>query len=404
MTGPEIDWAKPLSDSIETVRAVVISDIHATPEVDPGSNVAVTVGGTKENALLGAHELLAREVGVADLLLCPGDLVHQGNVEPTQWVWEQLDAISNDLGATMAAAVGNHDLLRTPGSGQSPTDALRELRPRFPVDDVTGNNSYWAHDFAMLTTPEWRVVTMNSCAMHGGYNEQEAGFGRFRQSCLRELGEALSAETSSPPVNICMIHHHPFEWTHKGDREVNHLLNGDLVIDMLDARPERWIVLHGHKHHPALGYLGHSTNGPVWIAAGSIGADVLGDTSTKVRNQLHVVDVAKEPANLLGLRLAGEIRSFDWEPGRGWEPAAHNSGLPARCGFGYRRDGSELLAELAAHLKGQRSIRWTEICDWDPRWNFLTPADRNGFAEALRAAGGGLTGRHNDATLEVTLS
>lgn len=399
----QVDLSGPLAQQADVVRLVVLADIHATERGSPPTNVSAAVTDPTANALVGARELLRKEVVTADLVLCPGDLV-QGYVQPIDWVWQHLLDAASDLGATLVGSAGNHDLLREPSGGQTPSDALRALLPRFPLPDQAQFNSYWGADFGVVSGTDWRVVTMNTCALHGGFDRGEADFGRFRSSCLRDLRVLLEHSGGGPAVNICMIHHHPVEWTHQGDRQATHLLCGDLLIDLLGERPERWTVVHGHKHHPALGYLGRATNGPIWLSAGSVGADVLGDTGTTVRNQMHVVDVACDAPGVFGLTAAGEIQSFDWEPGHGWTPARPDSGLPARCGFGYRRDGLELVGELRRHLQSssRTSIHWREVVGWDPRFHFLVPADRAAFLAALRRHGGGVAG-HDDDTLEVTL-
>jgi 3',5'-cyclic AMP phosphodiesterase CpdA len=401
-----IDLTEPLAEQTKVVRAVILSDIHATAEGKPETNVNASATGPEKNALDGARAKLLQELDGtgADIVLCPGDLVNGGKPEPIEWVWEQLLGLASDLGATLIGAAGNHDLLRKPTLGRWPFDPLRALEPPFPIGDKAQVNSYWANDFGVERGENWRLVTMNSCALHGGFNEQESDVGRFRKNCLNELAKSLeNTQETAARVNICMIHHHPVEWTHGGDRPASHLQHGDLLIDLLDRRPERWIVVSGHKHYPALGYLGYGTNGPVWLAAGSIGADLLRDTGTRVRNQMHVVDIALDATATVGLAVAGEIRSFDWQPGFGWTDALASSGLPARCGFGYRRDSLELVNELRSCLARAKrsSIRWAELVREDPRWHFLTPTDRRVFLDAVRTAGGGVTG--GDETFEMTL-
>lgn len=400
-----LDLTKPLAGQTEVVRAVILSDIHATADGEPETNVNASANGPEKNALDGARAKLLQVLdgAGADMVLCPGDLINGGKPEPIEWVWEQLLGLANDLGATLIGATGNHDLLRKPTIGKSPFDPLRALEPPFPIEDKAQLNSYWANDFGVERRGNWRLVTMNSCALHGGFNERETDVGRFRAGCVKELTESLENMRETTAVNICMIHHHPVEWTHGGDRPASHLQKGDLLIDLLDKRPERWIVVSGHKHYPSLGYLGHGTNGPVWIAAGSIGADLLRDTGTRVRNQMHIADIAVDAATSVGLAVAGEIRSYDWQPGFGWTDALASSGLPARCGFGYRRDGLELVNELRNCLarKKRLSIRWAELVREDPRWHFLTPTDRRVFLDAVRTAAGGVTG--TEETFEMTL-
>lgn len=404
--GAALDFESPLRNQVDVVQVAVISDIHATECGDPRTNVAASESDADANALIGARGLLARVFPEADLLLCPGDLVHKGDTSPAAWVWERLAEIAGDLGALRIGATGNHDLAREPPPGQAPNTALKRLRPRFPVADTAQFNSYWTNDFGIVEGAAWRVISMNTCGLHP-YAWDEREHGSFQPETLGELEAALNALGEGPAVNICMVHHHPVEWTHGAEREAGHLLRGDRLIELLAGRPERWILVNGHKHHSRLGYLGDSSNGPIWVSAGSIGADLLGDTGTTVRNQMHVVDVLTDAPSAVALRTAGEVYSFDWEPGRGWEEATLRSGLPARCAFGYRRDSWDLVEELRAELsrRSRTSILWLDVLTWDPRWHFLTPADRTAVFEAVRAAGGGVAGNPDQpSTLEITLT
>ncbi len=394
MTETTAVTARPLAEAVESerVRMVVFSDIHATQSGDPTTNVArSTVGDTKANALSAARELVVDRVGEADVLLCPGDLVHEGKTEPMGWVWEQLHATADALSAELVGAVGNHDLLLEPTGGQNAEDALRALAPEFPHPNQECVMSYWGHDFAVVETDRWRVASLNSCSGHGGFDRAEARHGRLKDFCLKKLGEHLEQLGPGPAVNVCAVHHQPQEWTHRGDKDANHMFEGDLLIEFLDQRPERWLLVNGHKHHPALGYVGFGSSGPVWLAAGSIGADLLGDSGVAVRNQLHIVDFHVD-AQALGLTLAGEVRCFDWEPGYGWTAPGPRSGLPARAAFGYRRDGIELAVWLSDIACARRQRRWTwdDIVDLEPRCAYLTPRDREEFFEGVRRVGGGV--------------
>ena len=315
------------------VRAVVLSDIHATLEpAEDETHVAKSSAELRDgNALTAARAYLSKhfggEHGGAQLLLCPGDMVHRGDPAPMEWVWQELHGIAADLGAVLIGAVQNHDLVREPERGKEAQETLRSLSPKFPHADNDCRKSYWADAFGVLEGENWRVLSLNSCALHGGFDQGEADFGRLMPRCVQEMKEYFASADTSPPVNICMVHHHPQEWSHGGERETKHLLGGDQLIDLLDSRPERWMLLHGHKHYPALGYFGHSTHGPVRLAAASVGINLMSDTGVEVRNQMHVIDFDLG-ARELGLPMAGEIRSSTWDGGGAWSEANAGAVFP----------------------------------------------------------------------------
>ena len=405
MTSAVVDTEQPRAATPSAVvRTVVLSDIHATTTGSDTKVARETAGNPKGNALTGAINYLRDEVKTADLLLCPGDLVHRGDGEPMAWVWEQLHAAAADLGACVVGAVGNHDLLRMPTGDELPNSAIRALSPEFPYDDHDNVLTYWADEFAVIETSSWRVVSLNSCVNHGGFDQNEGELGRCSDRCRTALTKFLEQSDSPPQVNICMCHHHPEEWTDGSDRVARHLKQGDQLIDLLDRRPERWMLLHGHKHHPALRYLGVGSCGPLQLSAGSIGAELLGDSGTSVRNQLHVIDFEPDLQDSLGLALAGTVRSLDWRPGDGWIEASSDSGLPELAGFGYRRDGLELAHALKAEAvaRDKRAWRWDEIEAEEPRCRYLTPRDREEFFHGVRLLSGGVVDRPDEGFLEVT--
>jgi len=390
----------------DRVRVVVLSDIHATTEADIQTHVAQATATTpKVNALTAVRPFLAEQVGSADLLLCPGDLVHRGDPGPMEWVWRELHTIATDLGAVVIGSVGNHDLLQKPTGGQEPQQNLRRLSPPFPYDNKTCVRTYWSDSFGVVETLDWRVISLNSCNRHGGFDLEEIDHGRLKPECLPGISEYLETASAHPPVNICMCHHHPQEWSHGGTRITQHLLEGDQLIALLDSREERWMLLHGHKHFPALGYFGHSSHGPVRLSAGSVGINLLWDTGIEVRNQIHVIEFALADSRRLGVPIAGEVTSYTWE-GRGeWAAASPNAGLASKAGFGYRRDGQELALELAtkaAHTN-RRVYDWDAIVrDLDPRVRYLAPLDREELLRALLRLGGGVAQDVSANFLEVT--
>jgi metallophosphoesterase superfamily enzyme len=375
-----------------SLRALVISDIHATIDADPQTIVAeATAADPDQNALAALPPFLSEHVGSVDLVLCPGDMVHRGQIAPIEWVWRELHRIADDLGAQLIGTAGNHDLLLNPVGPDTAEKGLRDLDPRFPHHEPGCIDTYWAHHFAIVRGEGWRVLAINSSAYLGGYDASENKHGRFDRYCERELPKRLCA-TDGAAINICVFHHHPQEWTVDSDIQTSHMEQGDKLIGMLEARPEGWMFVHGHKHVPRLDYIGHSSGGPVRLASGSLGANLLEEVGATVRNQFHLIEFDLAAAKELGLRLAGEIETFDWAPGSGWEPAGYEGNLSSHEAFGYRRDGFELANWLQAHSREQRQFawRWEELISLDPRVRFLSTRDREEFYRAVEAIGGGV--------------
>jgi len=382
------------------LRMVVISDIHATVEGDPLTNVVKSAAeNLTENALTATREFLPAVAPEIDLVLCPGDLVHEGATGPMKWVWEELHNLAEAVGASLVATAGNHDLLLQPEGPDKASKSLRRLKPKFPHPGESCADTYWAYDYAIIAERNWRVVTINSACQLGSYDQDEAKHGRLSRECMLELPEKLDQVGADAKINICLAHHHPQEWTEDSDAKPSHMFEGDRLIRLLQERAERWMYVHGHMHHPRLDYVGHSSGGTTRLASGSIGANLLGESGVEVRNQLHVVDFHGEAAKL-GLGMAGKVTSYDWESDCGWEPATDNSGLPHKTSFGYRRDGFDLAVWLQEKAKnrGQQGWRWAEIVEFEPRLEYLADVDRADFHRGVHWLGGGVSEQIEEVT------
>lgn len=370
------------------VRAVILSDVHAVP-TGAGFHVAAdTAGDPTANALTAARQAFVDRGLQADLLICPGDLVHQGDVAPMQWVWTELEGMASDIGASLIGTVGNHDLEQKP-QNRTPQEALRILAPEFPVLGSRPRwQEYWSEGFTCVDSGDgrWQVVTVDSCPHHG-YDPLNDERGQLRPTTLQQLGTVLDAREPSK-VNIFVCHHQPQEWTHPSDKTTSHILEGDRLIDFLDARAETWLLLHGHKHDPRLDYFGHGTMGSVRLAAGSVGASLTTDPGTTLRNQLHIVDFELDAVSH-GMGMAGQVYSLDWETGHGWVAAGPRSGLFARSGFGFRREGIEMAWWLSTHVcaqLGRNRVSWADVVTFEPRAVHLSPRDLTGLIAATERA------------------
>jgi Calcineurin-like phosphoesterase len=401
MTNGTLEVVAPSLSTSDQVRMVVISDIHATMHKKVSTLVARSTAGEPGNALSDLRSYLKDEIQSADLLVCPGDLVHRGKTRPMKWVWSELHEIAQVLGAELIGTAGNHDLLLKPKGADRPEKGLRGLSPKFPHGDTNCVDTYWAHDFGVVQGSKWRILCINSSSYLGGFDHKEAKHGRFGPDCEQGLRERLGEADTGCAINVCVFHHHPQEWTVDSDAPTSHMLEGDKLIKMLEERPEAWMVVHGHKHFSRLDYIGHSNGGPVRLASGSLGANLLEVSGTKVRNQVHVVEFDLGMAAELGLRMAGHVHSYDWASKGGWGPAVEGPGLPTRSSFGYRRDGFELASWLArtAREGGKRSWTWAELLDLEPRINFLADCDLNEFFNAVQQLDGGV----QEGLREVTL-
>jgi predicted phosphodiesterase len=369
-----------------TVRFAIISDPHAVGDTtqrhdtyaylrtatDPEANPFAAVRRLIERSREDGEEPLA-----ADALLCPGDLTNRMDRRGLRYAWKELGEIAELLGTDrVVATAGNHDIARMPegADDEAWVAALCELVPQFPCAEQDHRERYFTDDFMVVEGERWRVVTLNSCARHA--EAGEARRGKIDQKTLWHLQQKI--DRSRKEINILMCHHHPVEWTHLARKDTSYMDGGEQLLRELEADdPARWIVLHGHRHVPALGYSGETSSGPVRLSAGSLAVCLEEQGRGYATNQFYMLEFHLAEIARLDLVGAGRFRAWNWMPVQGMTVANQSSELPGRGGFGFRRDSHELARmcrERAAALS-QRSVTWQELVEGDPRWSYVCPRD-----------------------------
>lgn len=406
------------------VRMLVVSDLHAISDesrANASGAATFTAGNPTLNALDAVHEIIERYGLRADLLLCPGDLADgqcgddgKGgtDVEGMRYAWGQLQDLARRLGcARLIATAGNHDIYRPPRvaplpASYDPSLYLKNLVPPFPTLRTEESAAYFRDDFVIVDGPEWRVVSLNTCADRYEHHTR----GAVRSDTIEKIAEAIKRPRA---INVLLCHHHPVQWTYlkRGDEhdrsERDHMRLGEELLRMLDVRDAaRWLVLHGHRHIPMIGYAGESTSGPVRFSAGSVAYSLFPEISMVARNQFYLLEFAPTSMRTHGLPLAGRFIAWDWLRSVGPRPARRGSGLPHRGGFGFRRDGHEIAGDCLALSRrlGVRRLDWQrDVVAEDPRRAYLAPNDLEAMALALRRDGGMVLYAEDGSVEEVHL-
>jgi hypothetical protein len=372
----------------EILRIAVASDLHAYdncgrrpepshlkishPEDQPG-----------KHPIAGLIKLIKDGKLAADLLLCPGDLGDQAEVVGIQYAWKKLHQLGSDLGAGLVTATaGNHDLNSRYIKGSfDPKETLQALDPPFPLPDETHNDMYWSRHFAVTEGKFYRLVILNSSAYHGA-GPDETDHGRIAVATVSHLRKHL--ESFPPkPVNVLLCHHHPQPLSEfRNDKDYDGMINGESLLDCLGSGTiGRWIVIHGHKHHPKVTYSSGGGASAIVLSAGSLCVSLYLELRTLVRNQFHLISMPLDEISRSG--LVGRIQSWDWATGNGWAPAGRKSGLPFMCGFGFRGDPLLFADRVAQSLKGEK-LAWSEFCRIMPEAEYVIPNDMIAIKVELR--------------------
>jgi hypothetical protein len=372
-------------DSDNYLTIAVASDLHAFEPSDkilsPPSHLKITLPETDiaVHPISALLDLIKKKELKTDLFLCPGDMGDKANASGIKYAWKAIHQIGTSLEAKLtAAASGNHDLDSRYLTSYDAKGTLLGLVPPYPLPNDAMNNKYWARNYVIVDGDEYRLLILNTSAYHGG-QAHEIDHGRIAESTLSFLSEELKA---LPPklINILLCHHHPQQHMELELGGYDVMQNGQLLLDLL-PQFGRWLVIHGHKHHPKLAYASGGATSPIVFSAGSLCANLYLELQTKARNQFYMIYLPIEQIRTLG--LVGFIQAWDWAVGDGWAPAASvNSGLPSRCPFGHRADPRILAHKIATLMTGEK-MKWSEVTTEIPEINYLLPSDASILGEEL---------------------
>jgi 3',5'-cyclic AMP phosphodiesterase CpdA len=367
-------------DGSFVLRIAVASDLHAysASEVTDGptpSHLEVLSGDTSAatNPILGLRDLIAAQNLKADLIVCPGDLGDKASPQGIQFAWQKVHEIGEWLGASQVlATTGNHDVdSRHKDNDVDPHQVVKNLTPPYPTPDEEKNNAYFARDFVLIEESHYRLVLLNTSAHHGT-TEQEDNHGRITRTTVDSLRGKLATATAKP-LSILLCHHHPHQHSELNLGSADVMLDGQLLLDLLSSdAASRWLIIHGHKHHPKITYAAGGASSPVVFAAGSLCAELFKELQTATKNQFHIVTSKSGELNEYG--LVGTIESWYWSYGKGWEPSQPGSGLPRQCGFGFRGDLQGLARQILSVI-GNNTVVWSVLLGQVPELAFLLPQD-----------------------------
>jgi hypothetical protein len=301
-----------------------------------------------------------------------------------QYAWKAVNEVGARLKASLTTATsGNHDLdsrfITTEDADAK--GILLGLNPPYPLSNEAQNNKYWAKNYVIVEGDKYRLVLLNSSAYHGTKGD-EINHGRVSEATLSFLKAEL-ASLKPQLNNILACHHHPQQHSELklGDYDV--MKNGDLLLNLLGSGEYgRWLIIHGHKHHPKLEYAKGSATSPIIFSAGSLCANLFLQLQTKARNQFYMLSLPYDANEKLG--LVGMVHAWDWAYGEGWAPAASsNSGLPALSAFGYRAE-PRIMARQIAELMVTDKIDWNNVINELPEIAYILPQDLENLGRELK--------------------
>lgn len=329
-----------------------------------------------------------------DALLCAGDLGFRGSIGSIQAAWKLLQ----DAGAAMnagivAAATGNHDVhsrsraaevgkdpIRTMPTIRGPFETLKLLEPAYPLvardkqlllpDARYSRAKYFGEGATLYDFEKFRLLVLNSCADHG-HDQFEFERGTVSASTLKAIADDLQTVGSAPDkINLALVHHPPHPDSAHGSGTLDHLHEGDQLIELLANTGQQWFLVHGHKHNGTISYA-RGGSGVTVFSAASLGIK-LEQQVKGLRNQFYIVKLEIEPTTST---LQGIVQCWDWFENFGWEPARPmNGGISHGCGFGNRMPVPQLAMRVNQLTKAAMlPMPWVDVLSALPDLRFVMP-------------------------------
>jgi len=395
------------------LRLAIVSDLHAYDEPAAGSADSpsyLRMGAPEDqpshHPIAGLLDLINRESLSVDILVCCGDIGDKAKPSATKYAWERIQSLKTALKAPLLVATpGNHDVdSRHKYNEHDAKGTLQALTPPFPLPLEADNDKFWSKNFVVVTHDASRIVVLNSSAYHGEQpadgRPSEFERGRIAASTLARLVQALDG-TPPAKVNLLVCHHHPHKY---GDIQVpdySEMQGGDALLAYLaGGTVGRWMVIHGHKHHPRICYSSGTATAPIIFSAGSLCASLYKEIQGQARNQFYILEIPWGRFDSLNLELAGRFRAWDWIHATGWRPAGPQSGLPGSGGFGYRPEIEYDVSKIVKLVQKRGPyLRWDEVIKRWPKLAYLMPGDVETLRNRLESLAGVAVLRNDDGTI-----
>jgi putative uncharacterized protein orf8 len=371
---------------------LVLSDVHASSRDDAKYNSKVALNNS---LAFGPRDPLTDLQRAAkhildwqsvDLLLAPGDFVDRGDAPSIPRVWETFQTIGEILDVPVIGTLGNHDVVVKSPSLSDSIKPARERLSNFPTSDQLLNEHYWERNWCISEQPKFRILVVNTVAsakpekslQTHELNKMKLALEQGHISCsmIREIDHAINQIQPDNKIPILLLHHHARDVISEKrfESEYGPTQNVSQLIHMLDnhvACTGQWMIVHGHKHLPAVYRLSDTTdNGPFALAAASVGARAWPDIIDAFANQAHTIEFASRPDTTHP--LYGVVRSWSWLPGYGWlAPTGPCQGLAKQVGFGYQVSPRRLATEIETIVNKESYLDISELPENLPYYKYV---------------------------------
>src|SRR5262249_54081973 len=150
-------------------------------------------------------------------------------------------------------------------------------------------DSYWSRDFFILEEANSIIVVLNSSAFHGTNSDaaviKEYEHGRVSDRTISAIQRSLKGRKK--PLQLLLTHHHIYKNERIMAKDYSEMKNGTKLLEMLTTEVGgQWVVLHGHRHYPAIQYGHGDSSSAIIFSAGSFSRR-LNELSRESANQFY---------------------------------------------------------------------------------------------------------------------
>jgi 3',5'-cyclic AMP phosphodiesterase CpdA len=372
----------------------VLSDLHVGDAARSADlSLPRSAGGKPTGYVDEFRTFVADQKLRADLLLFAGDITDSAHPVEFQLAGGAVQTLAATFGLSLdrdvALVPGNHDV-NWKSLSQYPDDITRySAESRYypiryhswPFDPMLRDGHRHLCEppyFTIRETTRAIIVGLNSSAHDGPLDDPDKPhYGLAPNDSLIALDTHLSELEYDPAVlRVFLVHHHVVP---RDDRARNHhdpslLVNAAELLDIL-GKHRFDIVVHGHKHVPAVSTHVTSSNFPLLVVgAGSFSAMIDPRNAGPIQNSFHEIQV--DGRHRVDGTVMGRVRSWAYVFPEGWQAGEHVLGIEHVVPYGCYESPAALLmraqAVIDARLRaGADHVLWTQVISALPELAYL---------------------------------
>lgn len=313
------------------------------------------------------------EIGPISALCIPGDMSAEAHAEEFRLADQAIRRISGALG------INDNSIYYVPGNHDAHWRVMslepRDFWQRFKYapllqDGLLFLNQTKQANFGSIQSSPFTIVWCSDSMLLVGINSAGHDFpdatphhGLIRQESLRDLEVYLdSLELKEEQLRICMLHHHPVQYSDPIPNESDFSIVGNAENFLNTMKKYRFdLILHGHKHYPRVeSRLDNNGHPYVTMCAGTFSSILDPLWHSGVSNFFHIIEVTGRDSVTGGIK--GFVRTWRFCPTKKWTPSAQQAGMLHIESFGSSATELEVRNMLNAALGSILSVK--SYCKW----------------------------------------